>query len=370
MMWKLDLITLLCAVVVTFFVIRPLQVSRWVKIALTCFIFGFAPRYVYHRLFRTGFMAPEGMPNTLVIFLLWHTMFLWVTTLFLPLLGGVKWVWRKCPLWLSMMASAMLVTYMVWSGFRAHPPVVTHEVWLEDLPSEADGLRVVVLADMHIDQFRGKAWCADLVAQVNALKPDLVLFTGDQSDGGAEARREDLSPLAQLNATKGKFAIGGNHEAWFDPWMLEALQATYGVASLNNRVVKVAGLTLIGLEDVRALAASDAAFLKRLIRDVPADAYSILLSHKPAVAHEADQLGIKMQLSGHTHGGQLPGLEWLIARLNGGFVRGWYTLPHGMQLFVAPGCGVWSGFPYRIYGPEISVLELRKKEKNKKTREE
>ncbi|MDO4528635.1 MAG: metallophosphoesterase [bacterium] len=362
-MWKLDLVTLLSATLVAFFVIRPLPLKRWVKVALSLFIFGFAPRYAYYRLFRTGFMSPETMPNVLVIYLLWHAMFLWVAAFFLIIVACVKRFWKALPLWTALAVSMVLTTYMVWSGFRANPPVVEHIVELEGLPNAADGLRIVILADMHIDQIRGKEWCENLVNRVNALQPDLILFTGDQSDGGVEARREDLTPLAQLKARLGKFAIGGNHEAWFDAPMLELLQESYGVQSLNDEVVEVAGLTLVGIEDERSLADSNAVFrLEALMTAVPQSAYPILLSHKPAVAKRADALGVRMQFSGHTHGGQLPLVEQIIAHFNGGFVRGWYDLPHGMQLFVAPGCGVWSGFPYRLYSPEISLLILKKKE--------
>lgn len=362
-MWKLDLVTLLSASLVAFFVIRPLPIKRWIKVVLSLLIFGFAPRYIYHRLFQTGFMAPETMPNSVVIYLLWHAMFLWSSAFFLLIVGGIKCFWKKVPAWSALVVSAVLTTYMMWSGFRLNPPVVEYTVVLEDLPAEANGLRIVILADMHIDQFRGKEWCENLVARVNALQPDMILFTGDQSDGGAEARREDLAPLAQLKAPLGKFAIGGNHEAWFDAPMLESLQASYGVQSLNDAIVEVAGLTFVGIEDERSLADSNAVFrLEALMAAVPQSAYPILLSHKPAVANRADALGIRMQFSGHTHGGQLPIIEQLIAHFNGGFVRGWYDLPHGMQLFVAPGCGVWSGFPYRLYAPEISLLILKKKE--------
>lgn len=361
-MWKLDLVTLLSASLVAFFILRPLPIKRWIKGVLIFIIFVFAPRYLYYRLFRTGFMSPETMPNVLVVYLLWHAMFLWVAAFFLMIVACVRYFWKRLPLWSALALSAVLTTYMVWSGFRSNPPVVEHVVELEGLPAEADGLRIVVLADMHIDQIRGKAWCENLVARVNELQPDLILFTGDQSDGGVEARREDLAPLARLKAPLGKFAIGGNHEAWFDAPMLEQLQATYGVQSLNDTTMEVAGLTLVGIEDERSLANSNAAFrLEALMATLPTSAYPLLLSHKPAVATRADTLGVKLQLSGHTHGGQLPIVEQLVAYFNGGFVRGWYDLPKGMQLFVAPGCGVWSGFPYRLYAPEISLLILKKK---------
>lgn len=359
-MWKLDCITLFCSLVVGLLAIGPLPLRRWVRLLLVGFMIGFAPRYCWHRLFQTGLMSPDTMPPWFVVFLLWQMMFLWSSAILTVVWWGLRFFWRGASTVVPLMCGAGVATFLVWSGLRGEVPVVEHTVVLQGLPAEAEDLRIAVLADMHIDVIRGKSWCEGLVARVNALQPDLILFTGDQSDGGVAYRAADLAPLQDLKAPLGKYAISGNHEWWFDALALELLMTSYGVQPLDNRMVTLRGLTFLGIADTRDLINEQAQYaLESLMQQLPKGAYPILLVHKPGVAPIADHLGVKLQLSGHTHGGQLPLLEHLIARFNRGFVRGWYTLPRGMSLFVAPGCGVWSGFPYRFYAPEITILKLK-----------
>jgi predicted MPP superfamily phosphohydrolase len=363
-MWIFDLLSLLCAGILTFGLMRFCPWPKGVKRALVVWLFLFTQRYLFHRLFRTGVMSPDGMPNVVLIYLQWHAMMLWCSAFVLAVLVLVQRFWRRLSLyWLfcgSFVVGGMLAATMLFLGFFVHPRVEIYEVELEGLPAAAEGLRVVVLADLHIDQVHDRQWCEMMVDKVNALNPDLILFTGDQSDGGSELRAKDLEPLSRLRARYGAFAIGGNHEAWFDGKGLEALLERYGIVSLNHAMVEVCGLSLMGIEDARALSDSDADFyLEALMARLSPGAFPLLLVHKPAVAPLADALGVKLQLSGHTHGGQLPGMASVIARFNGGFVRGWYDLPQGMQLYVSPGCGVWNGFPYRLYRAEIALLVLR-----------
>jgi predicted MPP superfamily phosphohydrolase len=365
-MWIFDLLSLLCAGILTFGLMRFCPWPKGVKRALVVWLFLFTQRYLFHRLFRTGVMSPDGMPNVVLIYLQWHAMMLWCSAFVLAVLVLVQRFWRRLSLyWLfcgSFVVGGMLAATMLFLGFFVHPRVEIYEVELEGLPAAAEGLRVVVLADLHIDQVHDWQWCEMMVDKVNALNPDLILFTGDQSDGGSELRAKDLEPLSRLRARHGAFAIGGNHEAWFDGIKLEQLLERYGIRSLNDKVVEVCGLSLIGVEDVRSLSESYAdSHIGVLLEQLSPDAFPILLAHKPAVAHCADRLGVKLQLSGHTHGGQLPVMASIIARLNGGFVRGWYDLPHGMKLYVSPGCGVWNGFPYRLSRPEITLLVLKGK---------
>ena len=206
-----------------------------------------------------------------------------------------------------------------------------------------------------------KAWCERLVGRVNGARPDLILFTGDQADGPLALRRGDLEPLGGLRAPEGAFLITGNHEHYFETEAYLRFYEGLGIRVLDGRTATVRGLGLMGLPDRRSLTrlGDDALRLRGLREALPRGAFPVLLVHKPGIAPEADALGVGLQLSGHTHGGQVPGVALAIRHFNGGFVRGWYTLPRGMRLFVAPGSGVWLGFPYRLYPSEITVLTLR-----------
>ncbi len=242
------------------------------------------------------------------------------------------------------------------------PPVREHVVHIEGLSEEAVGLRMAVIADLHIDHWRGREWCAEVVERINAAKPDVIVFTGDQLDGFLEKRREDLAPLAGLVAPHGKYFITGNHEYYFDTQETIAYLESLGLTFLDGRWATTRGLGLIGLPDGRSLTQSvNAELLEQLVAQLPQGATPVLLVHKPGVAPLADKLGVKLQLSGHTHGGQLPGVGLLIGRFNRGLVRGWYTQEGGLQVYVSSGTGVWLGFPYRLYPSEIPLLTFAKR---------
>jgi predicted MPP superfamily phosphohydrolase len=223
-------------------------------------------------------------------------------------------------------------------------------------------MRVAVVADLHIDCWRGRAWCEAFVERLNAARPDLVLFTGDQADGDIAKRLTDLAPLAKIQAPCGKYVISGNHEWMFGGEDYLSYYADLGLTVVDGKIVETQGLTLIGLPDTRSLTnAETLPLLKTLIADLPKEACTILLAHKPGIAPDVDPLGVDVQFSGHTHGGQIPGLAALMKRFNKGFVRGFYDLPKGMNLFVAPGSAAWIGFPYRLgYTSELSLFTLTK----------
>ena len=329
MVW-INLFCSALAVVIAAGPLARLGLPRWAVVAAGAALVALAQQALVHRALRVSLLSPDGMPIWAEAALLWGTAFLLAA-------GGLSvawWALRFChvavPGWIPLAAGAAAGVWLVWMGERL-PPVREHEVALAGLPAEAEGLRVAVLADVHIDAWRGRAWCERLVARVNAAKPDLLVFTGDQADGAVALRREDLAPLAGLEAPEGKFLITGNHEHYFET---EAYLREYGRLGMTVE-------------------------LRGLLAGLPEGAFPVLLVHKPGIARTADALGVRLQLSGHTHGGQVPGVAAIIARFNDGFVRGWYALPRGMRLFVSPGVGVWMGFPYRVYGPQIALLTLR-----------
>ncbi len=342
--------------------VNRLGLPRWAEVLTGLALVALAQKYLAIRAFRTFIISPDGMPPWLLAAFLAAEAFL----LAAGPLTALWWALRGCrvrlPAWVPLALAAALGTLMLWQGFR-QPPVREREALLVGLPAEAEGLRVAVLADLHIDALRGHDWCARLVSRVNALRPDVIVLTGDQEDGPLALRREALAPLARLKAPLGRFVVTGNHEWFFDTEAYLAYYRELGLRVLDGRAERAGPLWLLGLPDGHSLTRQEGGpLLRRLAESLPEGAFPVLLSHKPGIAPEADALGVRLQLSGHTHGGQLPGVAALVARLNGGFVRGWYALPGGMRLFVAPGCGVWSGFPFRLYGPELTVLTLRRAE--------
>ncbi len=362
-MWMASILFTVLAAIVTLGPVNHLGLPRWAEILIGLGLVGLAQHYFLHRLFGASVIAPDAIPTPVLILFLWGEAFLMAAAFWTLLSWSLMLCHVPIPQWAPLFLGAMCATLMLWLGER-QPPVQEHTVCLQELPEEAEGLRIAVIADLHIDQWRGKEWCETFVQRVNALHPDLILFTGDQQDGTLELRRDDLAPLGDLKAPYGKYLVSGNHEYYFEPEATLDYYKTLGITVIDHRTVATHGLSLIGIPDAKSLTQTvNTEQLEELVQEVPEGTLPILLVHKPGIAPVADQLGIKLQFSGHTHGGLIPGVYTLMKRFNHDFVRGWYDLPQGMQLFVAPGSGVWIGFPYRLYPSEISLITLHRAKK-------
>ncbi|MEQ9917481.1 metallophosphoesterase [Pectobacterium aroidearum] len=251
----------------------------------------------------------------------------------------------------------------VWEAVRV-PEVRTVEVKLKQLPPELDGFRLVQLTDLHASRLLQRPWIATVVAQTNALKPDLTVITGDLADGTVSARHEDMEPLRNLTAPHGVFAIVGNHEYYveYTQWV-QRLNAL-GLRLLLNEHVSIgrdnATFVLAGITDRTA-----ADFQQPLpdtgaaLNGISPDSAVVLLSHRPTGAKENARAGANLQLSGHTHGGQVLGMHWVTQLANEGYVSGSYDVD-GMHLYVSNGAGLWNGFPIRLgKRAEITQFILR-----------
>lgn len=234
-------------------------------------------------------------------------------------------------------------------------------VRLRRFPKVLDGFRIVQISDLHIGPTLGKSWLEEVVARVNAQDPDIVAITGDLVDGSVAELAEHVAPLAKLRAKRGVFFVTGNHEYYSgaDEWI--AHLRTLGVRVLRNERVEVgegdAVFDLAGVDDYAsgrwpghgpdlagALAGRDPG------REV------VLLAHQPKQVIEAEQHGVGLQLSGHTHGGQI--YPWGYAvKLDQPHLMG-LERRGATQIYTNRGTGYW-GPPMRVGVPsEISVIEL------------
>ncbi|MGU3665430.1 metallophosphoesterase [Methylobacterium sp. A49B] len=282
--------------------------------------------------------------------------------IFLAIPGGgwaIPSAWRLA----VVLAAACLATVAVRQAMRV-PPLKDVPVAMADLPPGFDGYTILHLTDLHISRLFPAAWARAVVARANDLKVDLIVVTGDFIDGSLEARRNDVEPLRTLRARDGVWAVPGNHEYFFDhdAWMrhLEGL----GIRVLANAHTVLrrddSALVLAGVTDRSAPATGhpgpdiDAALSR-----APAEARIVLLDHQPANAAWAAARGVALQLSGHTHGGMIRGLDRLVARGNAGFVSGAYQVG-SMLLYVSNGTGLWPGFALRLGRPyELTRITLR-----------
>ncbi|WP_313139689.1 metallophosphoesterase [Stenotrophomonas sp.] len=257
----------------------------------------------------------------------------------------------------------LLSGYGVSQGM-AVPKVRQIEVNMAGLPAAFDGYRLLQLTDIHASRLLTGDWVRRVVAESNALKPDLIVITGDLIDGTVAARRDDFQPLGELQAADGVIAITGNHEyyAQYREWM-QAFRALH-MQVLENSHTQVrrgdAAITIAGVTDpVAARYGLPLPDLDAALAGADPAAPVILLDHRPRNAREAAERGVQLQLSGHTHGGQIIGMDQLVKRANGGYVSGRYAV-NDMTLYVSNGAGLWAGFPARIGVPsEITLITLR-----------
>ena len=247
----------------------------------------------------------------------------------------------------------------VYDGVRL-PDVVEVELEFPDLPPAFDGYRIAHLSDLHISAAARADRTAGVVRLVNECKPDLIAITGDFVDGTADRRSVDVAPLADLRAPDGVVGCTGNHE-YYSGWAVwRDVFRSYGIRVLENERLLVRRgdqtLAVLGENDP----VSHDSDIQIAAGMVPHWAFRILLAHRPTRLAEHAAYGVRLQLSGHTHGGAALGLDRFVARANEGHVRGIYR-EHGLTLYVNSGTGQWAGFPTRLgVAPEITLTTLRK----------
>jgi uncharacterized protein len=251
------------------------------------------------------------------------------------------------------------VTYGVRRVF-APPEIDSLAVRIPRLPRAFDGLRIVQVSDVHIGDVLGRPFFEDMVSRCQALKPDLVAVTGDLVDGRVNQLGSTIATLQKLRSRFGTYFVTGNHEFYSGdvPWC-RAL-SEMGVNVLRNRTVTLrdgeAQLDLIGVDDYGRKDEPRGWDLDAAMAGRDPERAAILLAHQPRGVEEGISRGIGLQLSGHTHGGQMFPMTGLIAAL-WTYSAGLYRVGDG-HVYVHRGTGVW-GPPMRIGSPpEIAVITL------------
>ena len=402
-MSTLSLTTMVVIAIVLVFFVLPLRMS-WRSKGIIALITIVAPCKSYLHLLVGGDAFDPNIPyNLSFVFDIART-----TIIFLALLTLVRLIlnvgyriihlnWRLDLLptssifhaQLMMLVSFALACYGTSCAYGT-PELKRYEFTLERLDPRLEGMKIVMLSDIHISAPTDANVIYQLVNDVNALKPDLILLPGDLMDGSLNKRRPISNLLFDLKAKFGVFISTGNHEYYsgYEEWRHYFEQG--GFISLDNKVVALKddqGKTLLnlgGITDPRAerynLPTPDVMGVTTALDD---SAPSIILSHRPQYALDfalaVSQINAKrteqskeqktdfvpkqvdLVLSGHTHGGLAYGLRQLVANANGGFVSGHYRVAK-TDLVVGNGTMVWMGFPLRLGVPgQIVELTLHSK---------
>ncbi|XCW06727.1 metallophosphoesterase [Streptomyces sp. HUAS MG47] len=245
-------------------------------------------------------------------------------------------------------------------GVLRGPRVKRVTVPLAKLPRAVHGYRIAVVSDIHLGPTLGRAHAQRIVDTINSTQPDLIAVVGDLVDGSVADLGPAAEPLAQLRARHGSYFVTGNHEYFSgaDAWVDHVREL--GLQPLRNARVEIDGFDLAGVDDVAGENEGQGPDFVRALGDRDRSRAAVLLAHQPVVIHDAVKHGVDLQLSGHTHGGQLwPGN--LLAELANPTLAGLEQYGD-TQLYVSRGAGAW-GPPVRVGAPsDITVVQLASKQ--------
>ena len=351
--------------------IWPLQLPLSAKISAAVFVLVASQYHQWCRLSSGSVFSPE-FPRPLVILFNWALGAIFFLALLQILLDGGLLVGMlihgggvSVPdgVRYGMAASAALAAAIGVQQATRVPPLKDIEVAIEGLPHQFGGYTMLQLTDLHISRLFPASWARAVVERANKLGADLIVITGDLIDGTIDARRTAIEPLRELHATDGVYVISGNHENIFGYHAWMAHYAAMGLRVIDDKRVVLdrdgGKLTLVGVCDRSVRRRHRAPDLVATIKGAPDGVPIILLNHQPGEARQAAALGVALQLSGHTHGGLIVGIDRLAARANSGFVTGRYDVD-GMTLYVNNGTALWPGFALRLGRPsELTRITLR-----------
>ncbi|NUR41983.1 MAG: metallophosphoesterase [Streptomyces sp.] len=239
-------------------------------------------------------------------------------------------------------------------GVLRGPRVKRVTVPLAKLPRAAHGFRIAVVSDIHLGPVLGRGFARTVVDTINSTQPDLIAVVGDLVDGSVKDLGPAAAPLAQLKAPA--YFVTGNHEYFSgaEQWVEEVRRL--GLLPLENARTELPWFDLAGVNDIAGESEGQGPDFAKALGDRDTTRACVLLAHQPVQIHDAVDHGVDLQLSGHTHGGQLWPGNFLAEAANptvAGLDRYGDT-----QLYVSRGAGAW-GPPTRVGAPsDITVIEL------------
>ena len=246
-------------------------------------------------------------------------------------------------------------------GGIKRPELNKVDVFIKGLKFEE--FTIVQLTDVHVGNTIGKAFVQECVERINALKPDIVVITGDLVDRKIEDAKDDLSPLKDLQTKYGTYFVLGNHEYYHGAEAIAEYMPELNITALLNDSVVIqdgeSAINLVGINDLQSVRFNTLPIdtykaFEKVDRTIP----TVLLSHQPKSIEAVKNKDYDLMLSGHTHGGQIFPFGFLVM-LQQPFLAGLHAVTSKKQIFVSRGTGYW-GPPVRVLAPsEISVLTLK-----------
>jgi predicted MPP superfamily phosphohydrolase len=241
------------------------------------------------------------------------------------------------------------------------PEVLAVPVRLRRLDPALTGFRIAVVSDIHLGPLAGRRHTERIVETINGAEPDLVAIVGDLVDGSVAELGAAAEPLRDLASREGTFFVTGNHEYFVDEpaqWLTELDRLGVHVLRNENTAIRrgPAAFDLAGINDLAGESRSDPPDFDRALAGADPARPTVLLAHQPIMVSEAAARGVDLQLSGHTHGGQMWPFHYVV-RLVQPSLAGLSTVDD-TQLYVSRGAGFW-GPPVRVGAPpDVTILSL------------
>jgi uncharacterized protein len=230
-------------------------------------------------------------------------------------------------------------------------------VRVPNLPESWRGRVAALVSDLHLGHVRNVGFARRISARLRELRPDAIFIAGDLYDGVAADYDRLAKPFAGLGAPLGTYYVTGNHEEFSDHTKYLRAVSDAGIRVLNNEKVLIDGLQVVGVHYHDA-ARDDRLRLILRNADIDRGQASILLTHAPDYLRVAEEAGISLQLSGHTHGGQLFPFNWVVSRVYGPFRYGLHPW-RNLLVYTSSGAGTW-GPPMRVGSrPEVAMIEFQ-----------
>ncbi len=257
--------------------------------------------------------------------------------------------------WGAILLAAVFSGYGMWNA--TYPRVTRVTVRIKDLPPEWRGKTIAQISDMHLGFSTGHAFAERVVAMVNAEGPDAVAITGDLFDGGDAGLDGFADTLDRLKPPMGAYFVTGNHETYVGVARAEEALRRTGIRALNDEMATPGGLQIVGIAYPERGESKNIGAAIRNVRGFDPAKPSILLYHSPVRIPEIKAAGVRLQLSGHTHRGQLFPFQFITRRVYGKYDHG-LNVEDGFAIYTSAGTGTWGPRMRTASRAEIAMIRL------------
>ncbi|MBZ5581565.1 MAG: metallophosphoesterase [Acidobacteriia bacterium] len=280
------------------------------------------------------------------------------------LLAWASWgfarVWNPAPRsalfgWIAILLAALFSVYGVWNA--THPRVERMTVRMNGLPPEWRGKTIAQISDLHLGFSGGRSFAERVIRMVNAERPAAVVITGDLFDGGGAGLDGLADALNALNPRMGIYFVTGNHETYLGVARAEEALRRTEVRVLHDDMATPGGLQIVGIAYPDRGESKDIGAAIRNVRGFDPAKASVLLYHSPVRIPEIKATGIRLQLSGHTHRGQLFPFQFITRRVYGKYDHG-LNVEGNFTIYTSSGTGTWGPRMRTSSHAEIAIIRL------------